>query len=73
MLMAETPQPGPMLLADDSLRATRQLITGLISRELRRGDLSPATFGILDEQGFSSPRRLTAASWGCMNDMAFLC
>jgi len=34
-----------------ALRATRQLITGLISRELRREDLPPATFGILDEQG----------------------
>jgi hypothetical protein len=37
------------------------LIAGLISRELRREDLPPATFGSLDQRSFSSPRQLTAA------------
>jgi Domain of unknown function (DUF6933) len=32
------------------LRATRQLITGLVARELRREGLSPATFGDLEQQ-----------------------
>ena len=55
------------------LRATRQLITGLISRELRREDLSPATFGILDEQELLLAKTADRSVLGCMNDMAFLC
>ncbi len=45
------------------LRATRQLITGLISRELRREDLSLPRSASWTSRSFSSPRRLTAASW----------
>ena len=55
------------------LRATRQLITGLISRELRREDLSLATFGILDEQELLLAKTADRSVLGCMNDMAFLC
>jgi hypothetical protein len=55
------------------LRATRQLITGLISRELRREDLPPATFGILDEQGLLLAKTADRSVLGCMNDMVFVC
>jgi Domain of unknown function (DUF6933) len=55
------------------LRATRQLITGLISRELGSEDLPPATFGILDEQQLHLARTADRSVLGCMNDLAFLC
>ena len=42
-----------------SLRATRQLVTGLIGRELRREE-RPAIWG---RRRSCSPRWLTAASW----------
>ena len=41
-----------------SLRATHQLVTGLIGRELRREDLPAATFGDLEQQEVLLARRL---------------
>jgi hypothetical protein len=55
------------------LRATRQLITGLISRELRREDLPPATFGDLEQQEVLLAKTADRSVLGCMNDMAFVC
>jgi hypothetical protein len=56
-----------------ALRATRQLITGLITRELRREDLPPAAFGLLDEQELVLAKTADRSLLGCMNDMAFVC
>ena len=55
------------------LRATCQLITGLIARELRREDLPPATFGDLEQQEVLLAKTADRSVLGCMNDMAFLC
>ena len=55
------------------LRATRQMITGLVSRELRREDLPPATFGDLEQQEFLLAKTADRRVLGCMNDMAFMC
>jgi hypothetical protein len=55
------------------LRATRPLITGLISRELRREDLPPATFGPLDQQEFLLAKTADRSVLGWMTDMALLC
>ena len=38
-----------------ALRATRQLVTGLIGRELRREELPAGTFGDLGQQGAAVP------------------
>ena len=56
-----------------SLRATRQLVTGLIGRELRREDLPAATFGDLEQQEVLLAKTADRSILGCMNDMAFLC
>jgi hypothetical protein len=56
-----------------SLRAARQLVTGLIGRELRREDLPAATFGDLDQQEVLLAKTADRSILGCMNDMAFLC
>ena len=55
------------------LRATRPLITGLISRELRREDLPPATFGALDQQELLLAKTADRSVLGCMTDMALMC
>jgi hypothetical protein len=55
------------------VRATRQLITGLIGRELRREDLPAATFGDLEQQEVLLAKTADRSVLGCMNDMAFLC
>jgi hypothetical protein len=56
-----------------SLRATRQLATSLIGRELRREDLPAATFGDLEQQEVLLAKTADRSVLGCMNDMAFLC
>jgi Domain of unknown function (DUF6933) len=56
-----------------SLRATRQLVTGLIGRELRREDLPAATFGDLEQQEVLLAKTADRSVLGCMNDMAFRC
>ena len=55
------------------LRATCQLITGLIGRELRREGLSAGTFGDLDQQEVLLAKTADRSVLGCMNDMAFRC
>ena len=55
------------------LRATRQLVTGLISRELCREDLPTATFGDLDKEAVLLAKTADRSVLGCMNDMAFRC
>ena len=54
------------------LRATRQLVSGLIGRELRREELPAGTFGDL-EQDVLLARTADRGVLGCMNDMAFRC
>lgn len=49
------------------------LITGLISRELRREDLPPATFGSLDQKELLLAKTADRSVLGCMTDMARLC
>jgi hypothetical protein len=56
-----------------SLRATHQLVTGLIGRELRREDLPAATFGDLEQQEVLLAKTADRSVLGCMNDMAFRC
>ncbi len=55
------------------LRATRQLVTGLIGRELRREELPPGTFGDLRQQEVLLAKTADRSVLGCMNDMAFRC
>jgi hypothetical protein len=55
------------------LRATRQLVTGLIGRELRREELPPGTFGDLGQQKVLLATTADRSVLGCMNDMAFRC
>jgi hypothetical protein len=55
------------------LRATRQMVTGLVERELRREGLPPATFGDLRSQELILARTADRSVLGCMNDMAFRC
>ena len=56
-----------------ALRATRQLITGLIGRELRREELPAGTFGDLEQQEVLLAKTEDRSVLGCMNDMAFRC
>ncbi len=56
-----------------SLRATRQLVTGLIGRELRREELPAGTFGDLGQQQVLLAKMADRSVLGCMNDMAFRC
>jgi hypothetical protein len=49
------------------------LITGLISQELRREDLPPATFGSPDQQELLLAETADRSVLGCMTDMAPLC
>jgi hypothetical protein len=56
-----------------SLRAMRQLVTGLIGRELGREDLAPGTFGNLERQEVLLAKTADRSVLGCMNDMAFMC
>ena len=55
------------------LRATRQLVTGLIGRELRREELPAGTFGDLGQQEVLLAKTADRSVLGCMNDMAFMC
>ena len=55
------------------LRATRQLVTGLIGRELRREELPAGTFGDLGQQEVLLAKTADRSVLGCMNDMAFRC
>ena len=55
-----------------SLRATRQLVTGLIGRELRREKLPAGTFGELGRQVLLA-KTADRSVPRCMNDMAFRC
>ena len=55
------------------LRATRQLVTGLIGRELRREELPAGTFGDLGQQQVLLATTADRSVLGCMNDMAFRC
>ncbi len=56
-----------------ALRATRELITGLIGRELRREELPAGTFGDLGQQEVVLAKTADRSVLGCMNDMAFSC
>jgi hypothetical protein len=56
-----------------SLRATRQLVTGLIGRELRREELPAGTFGDLGQQEVLLAKTADRSVLSCMNDMAFRC
>ena len=56
-----------------SQRATRQLVTGLIGRELRREELPAGTFGDLEQQEVLLAKTADRSVLGCMNDMAFRC
>jgi hypothetical protein len=56
-----------------SLRATRQLIAGLIGRELRREELPTGTFGDLEGQDVLLAKTADRSVLGCMNDMAYMC
>jgi hypothetical protein len=55
------------------LRATRQLVTGLIGRELRREELPAGTFGDLGQQEVLLAKTADRGVLGGMNDMAFRC
>ena len=55
------------------LRATRQLVTGLIGRELRREELPAGTFGDPGQQEVLLAKTADRSVLGCMNDMAFRC
>ena len=56
-----------------ALRATRQLVTGLIGRERRRAELQAGTFGDLGQQEVLLAKTADRSVLGCMNDMAFRC
>ena len=56
-----------------SLRATHQLVTSLIGRELRREGLPAVTFGDLEQQEVLLAKTADRSVLGCMNDMAFRC
>ena len=53
------------------LRATRQLVTGLIGRELRREELPAGTFGDLGQQEVLLAKTADRGVLGCMNDITF--
>ncbi len=55
------------------LRATRQLVTSLIGRELGREELPAGTFGDLEQQEVLLAKTADRSVMGCMNDMAFRC
>ena len=55
------------------LRATRQLVTGLTGRELRREELPTGTFGDLGQQEVLLAATADRSVPGCMNDMALGC
>ena len=66
LLLTHSATPFTIFEADvtaSHLRAARQLVTGLIGRELRREELPAGTFGDLGSRRSCSPRRRTAASW----------
>ena len=56
-----------------SLRAARQLVTGLIGRELRREERPAGTFGDLGQQEVLPARTADRSVPGGMNDMTFRC
>jgi hypothetical protein len=56
-----------------SLRTTRQLVTGLIGREVRREGLPAGTFGDRGQQEVLLAKTADRSVLGCMNDMAFRC
>jgi uncharacterized protein DUF6933 len=60
-------------LTASSLRATRQLVAGLIGRVLRREKLPAGTFGDLAQQEILLAKTADRSVLGCMNDMAFRC
>ena len=56
-----------------ALRATRQLVTGLTGRELRREELPAGTFGDLGQQEVLLAKTADRSVLGGRNDMAFRC
>ena len=54
-------------------RATHQLVTDLIGRELRREGLPTGTFGDLEQEDVLLAKTADRSVLGCMNDMAFMC
>jgi hypothetical protein len=50
-----------------------RLVTGLISRELRREQLPADTFGCPAPADVSLAKTADRSVLGCMNDMAFMC
>ena len=56
-----------------ALRATHQLVTGLIGRELRREELPAGTLGGLEQQEVLLAKTADRSVLGCMNEMAFRC
>lgn len=62
----------PELRAAD-LRSTRDLVTGLIERELLAEELPLRTFGDLEAGLLQIAKTADRSVLGCMNDMAFLC
>jgi hypothetical protein len=55
------------------LRAASELMSSLISRELHREGLPPATFGDLGQHEVLLAKTADRSVLGCMNDMAFHC
>ena len=56
-----------------ALRTTRQLVTGLTGRELRREELPAGTSGDLGQQDVLPAKTADRSVLGRMNDMAFRC
>ena len=55
------------------LRATQQLVTQLIERELLSEGLPPSAFGNLENQVLGIAKTADRRVLGCMNDMALHC
>ncbi len=55
------------------LRATHDLVTGRVERELLAEGLYPGAFGDLRVEPLRYARTADRSVLGCMNDMAFLC
>jgi len=57
----------------DGIGFVRQLVTGLIGRELRARSGRPGTFGDLGQQEVLLAKTADRSVLGCLNDMAFRC
>jgi hypothetical protein len=55
------------------LRSTRDLVAGLIERELLVEGLPVHTFGDLGTEELSIAKTADRSALGCMNDMAYVC